>query len=191
MKNFFYSLLVATILCSCQSVEIVENVVFDYVQFPKLTYLANSIEINNKYESTYEEPFLDHLIDGNPTSRVNEWIESNVKGFGVENKLVITIEEASISYLNFKSEKKIAGILYKPNEVRYDLKYELVFSIYNDNNARVAHTVVKATRSTTSLSSISLYERDQILDDLVYKSFKDLAFKSEELSKKYLSEYSL
>ena len=81
--------------------------------------------------------------------------------------------------------------MYKPNEVRYDLKYELVFSIYNDNNARVAHPVVKATRSTTSLSSISLYERDQILDDLVYKSLKDLAFKSEELSKKYLSEYSL
>ena len=44
---------------------------------------------------------------------------------------------------------------------------------------------------TTSLSSISLYERDQILDDLVYKSLKDLAFKSEELSKKYLSEYAL
>ena len=56
---------------------------------------------------------------------------------------------------------------------------------------RVAHTVVKVTRSTTSLSSISLYEREQILDDLVYKSLKDLAFKSEELSKKYLSEYAL
>ena len=191
MKIFFHSLLIATILCSCKSVEIVENVVFDYTQFPKLTYLTNSIEINNKYEPAYEEPFLDHLIDDNPTSRISEWIESNVKGLGVENKLVITIEEASISYLNFKSEKKIAGISYKPNEVKYDLIYELVFSIYNDSDMRVAHTVVKVTRSTTSLSSISLYEREQILDDLVYKSLKDLAFKSEELSKKYLSEYAL
>ena len=105
MKFFFHSLLIATILCSCKSVEIVENVVFDYTQFPKLTYLTNSIEINNKYEPAYEEPFLDHLIDDNPTSRISGWIESNVKGFGVENKLVITIEQASISYLNFKSEK--------------------------------------------------------------------------------------
>ena len=191
MKNFFYSLLITTVLYSCQSVEIVENVVFDYAQFPKLTYLANSIEINNKYEPTYEEPFLDHLIDTNPSSRISEWIESNVKVFGVENKLVITIEEASISYLYFKSEKKIANILYKPNEVKYDLKYEIVFNIYNDSDIRVANTVVKITRSTTSLSSISLYEREQILNDLVYKSLKDLANKSEELSRKYLIEYAL
>ena len=191
MKNFLYSLLVLTILYSCKSVEIVENVAFDYAQFPKLTYLTNSIEINNKYEPTYEDPFLDHIIDTSPTSRINEWIEKNIKGFGVQNKLIITIEEASISYLNFKSEKKIAGIFYKPNEVKYDLKYEVVFEIYNDSDVRIAHTVAKVTRSTTSLNSISLYEREQILNDLVYKSLKDLAIKSKELSRKYLNEYAL
>ena len=81
--------------------------------------------------------------------------------------------------------------MYKPNEVKYDLKYEIVFNIYNDSDIRVANTVVKITRSTTSLSSISLYEREQILNDLVYRSLKDLAIKSEELSRKYLNEYAL
>jgi len=190
MKIFYY-LLILTILHSCQSVEVVENVVFDYEQFPKLTFLANSIEINNKYKPTYDDPFVDHLIDTSPASRITEWIESNVKGFGVQNKLVITIEEASISYLDFRSKEKIAGILYKPNEVKYDLKYEIVFNIYNDFDIRMANTVAKVARSTTSLSSISLYEREQILNDLIHKSLKDLAIKSKELSKEYLSGYAL
>ena len=58
MKIFYY-LLILTILHSCQSVEVVENVVFDYEQFPKLTFLANSIEINNKYKPTYDDSFVD------------------------------------------------------------------------------------------------------------------------------------
>ena len=81
--------------------------------------------------------------------------------------------------------------MYKPNEVKYDLKYEIVFNIYNDSDIRMANTVAKVARSTTSLSSISLYEREQILNDLIHKSLKDLAIKSKELSKEYLSGYAL
>ena len=83
------------------------------------------------------------------------------------------------------------GIVKKNKEIKYNLEYLATFNIYDDYDNLLAYTEVKSKRSTTSSSSISLYEKEKILNDLVYKSLKDFTLKSQELSKKYLNEYIL
>lgn len=191
MKNIFFYLLIFYFLNSCQSVEKIDNVVFDYSQFSKLNFLTNAIEVNNKYKVILDEPFVDHILEISPSTRMVDWINNNIKIFGVERKIVIEIIEAAIIESEISSEEKIIGILKKPNEIKYSLKFDTVFSIYDDYDNLLAKTQVKVQRSITSPKSISLYEREQTLEELVYKSLKDFALKSEELSKKHLNAYIL
>ena len=191
MKKISIYLLLLPILYSCQSIEVSEDIVFDYEQFTKLTFMSNDIEVKNLYNSNYNDPFIDHVMDKNPSARINEWINNNVKGFGVEKKLIITINDASIITEKVESQKKIAGISKKIKETQYNLNFEIVYSLYDDTDVPIANTEVKVTRSTTSADLISLYERDKILDELVYKSLMDLGKKSDELLKIYMKGYIL
>ena len=191
MKKIFIYLLLLPILYSCQSIEVSEDIVFDYEQFTKLTFMSNDIEVKNLYNSNYNDPFIDHVMDKNPSARINEWINNNVKGFGVEKKLIITINDASIITEKVESQKKIAGISKKIKETQYNLNFEVIYSLYDDTDVLIANTEVKVTRSTTSADLISLNERDKILDELVYKSLMDLGQKSDELLKIYMKGYIL
>jgi len=189
--NFFVCLFIFTFIFSCKSTEMVEKVVFDYFQFEKITFLSNSIDINNNYNPTFEEPYIDHQMNQNPSYRLIEWINNNVKGVGTENKLIIIIKEASISTEEIESEKKISGIFKKPNEIKYELNYELLFMMYDDFDNTIGKANVKINRSTTSANLISLDERDRILDNLVYQGLRDLIDKSNVTIKKYLIEYMI
>jgi len=191
MKKISIYLLLLPILYSCQSIEVSEDIVFDYEQFTKLTFMSNDIEVKNLYNSNYNDPFIDHVMDKNPSARINEWINNNVKGFGVEKKLIITINDASIITEKVESQKKIAGISKKIKETQYNLNFEVIYSLYDDTDVLIANTEVKVTRSTTSADLISLNERDKILDELVYKSLMDLGQKSDELLKIYMKGYIL
>ena len=191
MRNIFCYLLIFYFLNACQSVEKIDNVVFDYSQFSKLNFLTNSIEIKNEYIVSLEEPYIEHVLEVSPSTRMIDWMNDNIKIFGVERKIVIKIIEASIIESVISSDKKIIGILNKPDEMKFSLRFNTIFIVYDDYGNLLAETQVKVDRSITSLKLISLYDREQILKELVYKSLKDFALKSEELSKKHLNAYIL
>ena len=73
----------------------------------------------------------------------------------------------------------------------FNLFFNVTFNIYDDYESLLAFTEVEINRSVTSKTLISLNEKEQILEDLVYKSLEDFANKSEEMAKEYLSEYIL
>ena len=190
---FSYTLLLLTslFLFSCQKVEIIENVVFDYKQFKTITFLSSEIEVIDDYKPRYENPYLDHLIGISPSNRLIDWLKNNIKGLGAENKLLIIVKDASIISSEVDNEEKIAGILKKPKEYKYELNYQINFNILDDNDIIIAETKIKVDRSTTSSKSISLAERDKILDDLIYNGLIDLVDKTEISTKKYLNQYIL
>lgn len=192
-NKLFYLFLLILLVQSCKTIEKPYDIIFDYTQFQKLTFLTGEIEIQNTYNPKYEKPYLDHLLINSPYKRLSDWMNNNIKGFGIENKLVILIKDASIQSSEIESDTKIAGIIKKPNEIKYILNFEVMFIIYNDLNSLIGKTNVKVNRTTTSASSseISLAERDQILEDLIYNSLTDFTIKSNESVNKYLKKYIL
>ena len=179
------------VLPSCQNTQLLEDVVFDNSLLNKITVNAENKEINVSYETTLDEPFIDHVMETLPTTRINSWLENNISNFGTENKLVIDIQNASIARKDINSEINVAGIVKKQNEYLYELNFEVKFNLYNDNNEILADTNVVVFRSTTSSKFISLNERNRVLNKLTLDSLKDLANKSEELIKLHMSEYIL
>ena len=194
INKVIYSLVcffISIFILSCKSTETIEKIVFDYSQFEKITFLSNVIEIEENYSPTFEDPYIDHLMDHTPNKRLINWINNNIKGVGTENKLSIIIKEASIETSIIESEKKLSGIFKKPDEILYELNYEMLFIMYDDLNNSLGKANVKINRSTTSATLISLDEKDRILNDLVYQGLLDLINKFKSTTKKYLIEYML
>ena len=190
-NNFIFYLFISFILQSCQSVEKKEPVVFDYSQFEKLTFLSSKIEIVDDYKQTFQDPYVEHVVEFSPSDRLIDWANNNIRGFGNENSLVILIKNASIVSSTIKEDEKVLGIIKKPEEIKYELNFEILFLVYDDLNNVNGKTNVKISRYVTSLSSLSLDNRDQVLNDLIYSGLKDLSIKSKELTNKYISRYIL
>jgi len=188
---FILSIISLLILLSCQKNEFIEDVHFDNSLLNNISIYANKKEIKVSYESTFDEPFIDHVMDTPPSQRIILWLEDNINHFGNMNRIVVNIQKSSIVQKDIVNQEKVAGISKKQNEYLYELNFEVKFNLYNDNNEILADTNVVVFRSTTSSKFISLNERNRVLNKLTLDSLKDLANKSEELIKLHMSEYIL
>ena len=181
------------VLSSCQKTEFLEDIVFDNSLLNNISFIAEEKEIKISYETTFNETYIDHVMEISPTMRISSWLENNINNFGTFNKIVVNIQKASIIRKEINNEIKInvAGITKKQNEYLYELNFEVLFLLYNDNDQLLATTKVEVFRSTTSGQFISLNERDRILDNLTLDSLRDLSNKSVEVLKVHMFEYML
>ena len=191
IQLIFLTFICFLVLSSCQKTEFLDDVVFDNSLLNNMSFNAGKKEIKVTFETTFNEPFIDHVMATSPTTRVISWLENNVNNFGIMNKIVIDIQKASIIRKEVDREIKVASIIKKQNEYIYELNFEVSFLLYNDSDQIVATTKTEIFRSTTSSKFISLNERDQILDNLTLDSLRDLSKKSTELLKIHMFEYML
>ena len=179
------------ILSSCQKTVFLEDAVFDNSLLNKISIYAENIEIKVSYQAKLDEPYIDHVMEIAPSTRIISWLENNIINFGSENNLVIDIHNASITRKLFVSEVNKSGIIKKQNEYLYELNFEVLFLLYDDDAQILATAKTEVFRSTTSSEYISLNERNIILDNLTLDSLKDLSEKSVELLKLHMSKFIL
>ncbi len=189
MKKLIILILLFGLISSCQTVEKTELVVFDYNQFPKFDILCNSIEILDSFERKISEPFIGYTLEPNPSDRITNWINENFKAIGNENKFNVTILDASLTQTKFQNEE--AKNFDEKNNYIYKLFYLVEFNLYNDSNNLIASTLVETSRSTTSGIYISIEEKENIINDLVYQSLVDLSDESNDLILKFMGDYIL
>ena len=63
--------------------------------------------------------------------------------------------------------------------------------MFDDSGNLVASTLVETSRSTTSGIYISIQERENIVDDLIYNSLVDISSETNKLLINYMSNYIL
>ena len=117
------------------------------------------------------------------------WINENFKPIGNENIFNVTILDASITQTQFKNNKA-KNFDEKKNYI-YELFYLLEFSWFDDSGNLIASTLVEVSRSTTSGIYISIQDRDNIIDDLIYNSRVDVSKESKKLLINYMTNYLL
>ena len=165
--------------------------VFNNSLLNNISFNVAEKKIDVSYETTFKETFIDHVMETSPSNRVIAWLENNIVNFGTANKLIIDIQQASITRNEIEREVEVAGVIKKQIEYLYELNLVVMFLLYNDSDNILATTKVEVFRSTTSGKFISLNERNWILDNLTLDSLRDLSIKSAELLKIHMSEYIL
>ena len=83
-------------LFSCQPIEILDEVVFDYNQFSSMALSAAKKKIIDSYESRYSEPYIDHSLENPPKEYLINWFQYNFNTTGTENLFVMNILDASV-----------------------------------------------------------------------------------------------
>ena len=185
-----YLLLSVTfILLSCQKVEVLDDIIFDYAQLPKIIISAENKYINEIYQIQFIEPHIDHSLKISPLQHFKNWTYSNLDIIGVENYLNINIVNASLTKLI------IDNIEAKSYEEKTIYQYEMIFLVeyvlYDDGNNILARTLVESNNSVTSGKFISLFEAEKIIDNLILDGLKDFTKKSNELLKIHMYQFLL
>jgi len=176
-------------LLSCQKVEILDDIVFDYNQLPKIIISAEKSKVNEIYQTQFIDPYLDHSLDIPPLRHFNNWITNNFETIGVENDFNINIINASLTKIIINNNEA------KKYEEKTIFKYEIIFLVeyilYDNNNNILAKTLVESKNSITSGKFISLFDTERIIDSLILDGLKDFTEKSNELLKTHMYQYIL
>ena len=187
--QFFILLIFLFAVSSCNKIEVLDEIVFDYDQLPKIVFSAEQKKVKETYETKFIDPFIDHSLPKPPKEHLKSWIESNFFIIGTENKLIINIIDSSLT----KSE--VANANAKKYEEKtiylFEINYLAEYILYDDSNAILSSTTVETKRSITSGKFISLMESDRIIESLILDALTDFAKKTEELIKIHMSGYIL
>ena len=188
-KNKIFIFIILVFISSCQKVEILDPIVFDYNQFTNVSINAEKKNTIILYEPKFVEPFIDHSLENSPILYFNNWSKNNIQTFGTRNHFEINVIDASVK------KTEIPNIDSKKYEEKtiflYEVNYLVEFVIYDDSNFKLASTIVEANRTTTSGKYISLIETEKIIDDMIYKCLKDFSNKAKELIKDHMNQYIL
>ena len=187
--QFFILLIFLFAVSSCNKIEVLDEIVFDYDQLPKIVFSAEQKKVKETYETKFSDPFIDHSLPKPPKEHLKSWIESNFSIIGTENKLIINIIDSSLT----KSEVENANAKKYEEKTIYlfEINYLAEYILYDDSNAILSSTTVETKRSITSGKFISLMESDRIIESLILDALTDFAKKTEELIKIHMSGYIL
>ena len=189
MKKLIITLSFFLTLNACQPIEQANHIVFDNSQFAHFNILSTSVDIDEIFEKKISDPYIGYTLKVNPSERIINWINDNFKPIGNENIFNVTILDASISQTQFEN-KESKNFDEKKNYI-YELFYLLEFSLLDDSGNLVSSTLVETSRSTTSGIYISIQEKDNIIDDLIYNSLVDISNETKKLLTKYMANYLL
>ena len=187
--RYFILLAFLLVVFSCNKIEVLDQIVFDYNQLPKIVLSAEQKKITETYEAKFRDPFIDHSLIKPPKEHLKSWIDSNLAIIGTENKLIINIIDSSLT----KSEVENANAKKYEEKTIYlfEINYLAEYILYDDSNAILSSTTVETKRSITSGKFISLMESDRIIESLILDALTDFAKKTEELIKIHMSGYIL
>ena len=93
--QFFILLIFLFAVSSCNKIEVLDEIVFDYDQLPKIVFNAEQKKVKETYETKFSDPFIDYSLPKPPKEHLKSWIESNFAIIGTENKLIINIIDSS------------------------------------------------------------------------------------------------
>ena len=189
MKKLIIILFFLFTVIACQPIEKVNPIVFDNSQFANFNILSTSVKIKEKFEKKISHPYIGHTLTISPSQRIINWINDNFKPIGNENNFNVTILDASIIQTQF--ENKDAKNFDEKINYLYELFYLIEFSLFDDSGNLLASTLVETSRSTTSGVYISIQEKDNIIDDLIYYSLVDVSNETKKLLTNYMANYIL
>lgn len=182
-------ILISFVLISCQKIEVLEPIVFDFNQLPTITINSEKKSVINLYDVKFDNPYIDHSLEEPPIIFLEKWFANNLNIFGTENQFVINIIDASLKKTEISNTEKKR---YQEKTIFfYEISFLVEFILYDDSNFLLANTIVESNRTTTSGKYISLHESSIIIDTLILDCLKDFSIKTEQLTKTHMGKYIL
>ena len=188
-KNRYYLIILIVLIFSCQPIEKLDKIAFNYESLTKIDISAKKKNVINLYEFNYNDPYIDHSLENSPVKYLNTWVEKNINVFGNENTLEINILDASLKKIEIENNDSKK---YKEKKIfLFEINFLIELILYDNNNNLLSNIIVEAKRSTTSSRYISIQKNESIIELLVFNCLIDISNKADELVKKHFMSFIL
>ncbi len=146
------------------------------------------IEIVQRYEPAFADPFVDHLFPRPPATVIRRWAEDRLAARGATGTATLIIQDASVTEEVLARNPGLQGLVTIEQSERYEARLRRAAgSEQADVAAAIAE--VLAQRSITAPENASLADREQIWFELTENAIDDLDAKFEQEVTQGLSRY--
>ena len=135
-------------LYSCQKIEYLDKIEYDYSKLFSVSINAFEKKITNFYEVKSTDLYLDESLINPSKNHLNKWLTENIKIFGNKNYLEINIIDTSLrqSIILNKNLKK-----YQDKEIfLFEINFLVEFLLYDNSKKLIASSIIESARTTTA-----------------------------------------
>ncbi len=141
---------------------------------PSIALNVETIHVVEVYKSSQAAPYVEHTFPVIPADAVKTWVKKRLKAVGKEQRLEVTIKDASAKQEKLPTKGGVEGMFTSETDTRVNARIEVEIRLYSDKALSDASVNVVAMRSQTFSEDTSLAERDRLLYNMVYTMMNDL-----------------
>lgn len=139
-----------------------------------------NIEIVQRYQPAFADPFVDHLFPQQPASVIRRWAEDRLAARGATGTATLIIQEASVTEEILARNPGLQGLVTIEQSERYEARFAVRLEIGQPAGGRSGSADVLAVRSITAPENASLADREQIWFALTENTTRDLDARFEQ-----------
>lgn len=196
MKTFFATCAVLLLcLSACANmaplVSHPPDLTFDHI--PEIRLNIASIDIVDQYKPPMQAPHVEHLLTSPLYESVHRLVAHQFVAGGAQDRLVVTIEDASIISKPLPRKEGVAGALTQEVSERYDGRAVVRVALYRDGQPDAVAGWVEATaeRSSMLFEDMTPAERERLLFDVTEALANDIARSLENIVHEKMAEIVL
>jgi len=122
------------LVCSCRQAPVYVPKQMDVVSGKVMELNFKKIEFVSQYSSSYESPFVEHLMPIQIPYLVSSWVDSNIRITGQGDKILkIVLKDYAVKEVRYFDKTEEARELHD-GLAKYQLNFECSFEVYDVSN---------------------------------------------------------
>ena len=164
---------------------------FDHV--PEIRLNVATASIVDQYKPPMQAPHMEHLLNTPLYDALHRLTAHQLAAAGARDKVVVTIEDASIIAKKLPMSGGVSGALSREPSERYDGRAVVRVDLYRDDQPDRVAGYVEATaeRSSMLFDDMTAAEREGVLFDLTEGLANDIARSLDSIAHEKLGEIIL
>ncbi len=151
-----------------------------FVDSPKIGLDVARVEIVQRFQPAFSDPYVDHLFPKEPASVIRRWAEDRLAARGPSGTATLIIVNAAVTEETLARDPGLRGLVTIEQSERYEAEFAVRLEIDHPVTRSSGVSNALARRSITVPENASLAEREQIWFDLTEDTIRDLDAKFEE-----------
>ncbi len=173
-------LTIVLVLSACASAPVRVLPEITFADSPRIGLDVARIEIVQRYQPTYSDPYVEHLFPREPASVIRRWAEDRLVARGASGTATLVIVNAAVTEEALARDPGLRGLVTIEQSERYQAEFAVRLEIAHPASRSSGTTNALARRSITVPENASLADRERIWFELTENTMRDLDAKFEQ-----------
>lgn len=190
MKKLWTLCMAGFFLVACASGPEYRKTDFAKRYFAPMQMAVIDVEVLDHYGAPLKAPFVEHRFSTTPSQALRQFAQSHFVADGSKSdRLVVTINQASVKEVSLAMTQGIKGAFYKEQSERYELTLEITVDVVDQRGFKKASANARIMRTKSVAENITLADRLRAWDGLLEDGMRDVADQINREMQQYLASF--